>query len=229
MNNDNMTDFRLQASDFGFQEAESNANPEVLSPKSEALLDPLPPELADFESQLKSLKPVAPRRVAMQFPTISWHDRSANRGQAPALMRRTLLCGLIVAVSLLIAVTWFGLMRLPGSSNSSGNPSPIIPHNSHEIAENTGTKPTITEPQPRPVVTPSAVFRGEPSMRKQLAMLLDEMQPQVAVAIEPKQPDYPVMVIPVGGAVRPLSPEAKQAFQRRLQSRFDPNDLLLLN
>ena len=62
----------------------------------------------------------------------------------------------------------------------------------------------------------SKIFRGGVTMREQLVLLLAEMQPQVDVVIEPKQPDYPVMVIPVGHATRPLSPEAKQAFQRRL-------------
>jgi hypothetical protein len=55
------------------------------------------------------------------------------------------------------------------------------------------------------------------------------MQPNVTVTATPKQPDYPVMVITVNENTRPLSPEAKQAFQRRLQSRLDPNEFSLLN
>jgi hypothetical protein len=71
---------------------------------------------------------------------------------------------------------------------------------------------------------PAKTFRGLTdglsgglTMRTQLAMLLDEIQPTPTVTVEPKRPDWPVMVIQVGQNTQPLSPEAKQAFQRRLQ------------
>jgi len=182
--------------------------------------DTLPPELAAFESQLKSLKP-----VTLQPVTLRWsRDKRAIR---LATRRPTLITSLryapfrlllVVAVSLLIALTLFWLMRRANDAN----PPQVVPGNGHQIAENSPPEPTIAElpPQPldtRPVVYSGGTVGGGLSMRKQLALLLDEMQPQVALALESKRPDYPVMIIPVRHDAPPLSPEAKQAFQRRLQ------------
>ena len=169
----------------------------------------LSPELAAFESQLRSLKP----HVAQ--PTLR-RSRCAAAEEAcdrPTL-RRTLIGGLIIAaaLSLLMALTLFG----PGRVNNPDTPPQVIPGNGHQIAEIKTPEPTHLEDQP-PANTPTVAFHGGLTMRKQLVMLLDEMQPQGIAAIEPKQPDYPVMVIPVCQNTQPLSPEAKQAFQRRLQ------------
>ena len=175
----------------------------------------LPPELAAFELQLKSLKPVAPRRMLRR----SRRDRPAS---IPSLRYASFRLLLVVAGMLLIALTWFGLMRLSGDGLSQ----PVVPGNEYQIAENTMPASTTTETQAMPIEIPigrpAAVSGGGLSMRKQLAMLLDEMQPTSTVAMEPKRPDYPVMIIPVRQDAPPLSPEAKQAFQQRLQ-RIDPS------
>ena len=195
----------------------------------------LPPELAAFEARLKTLRPVAFENARNSSPErkrrvkIRW---GIHRDSNPAL---TLGAGILVlslatAVSLMVAV----LLFRPGNND---NPPHGDSGDRRHVAVN-------TLPEPPPEITPvmvsnqeqpgthsasntnintttnttahSKTFRGGVTMREQLAMLLAEMQPQVDAVIEPKQPDYPVMVIPVGHATRPLSPEAKQAFQRRL-------------
>ena len=211
-----MSDFRLQTSDFGLQEDRvqdkvSNANPEVGSPQPAALSEILSPELAAFEMQLKSLKPVAVEmaagNVSDRFKTHSL--RRTGHLRSRLLLRWTLIGGL-AATLLLIALTLFGPDRV-------NNPPQYIPGNSHQIAEINTPESTHIEDQPLSTDTLTVTFRGGLTMRKQLAMLLDEMQPQGIDAIQPKQPDYPVMVIPVCQNARPLSPEAKQAFRQRLQ------------
>ncbi len=174
----------------------------------------LSPELAAFESRLRSLKPVAAK---LEPP------RPKRR------KRRILLLagGLTVAaaLSLLIALTLFAPRLDHGPA-----PAPEIqrhfvsddkiPHRAtdHAIAEH---KPDTEETQSNEM-RPGA-YREPLTMRRQLAMMLREMRPETDAVIEPKRPDYPVMVITVGQETRPLSPEAKQAFRRRMQSQTDPD------
>ena len=184
----------------------------------------LSPELAAFEKQLKSLKPVAFEMAAgnavsaangvtgMRVTTaLTGHSvrslRDLSSFPAAVLFPATIVTLVIVTALLLF---WSGRGHLPN------NPPQYIPGNGHQIAEIQTPEPMHFDVQPLPTVIKTPVFRGDLTMRKQLAMLLDEMQPQGIAAIEPKQPDYPVMVIPVCQDARPLSPEAKQALQRRL-------------
>ena len=209
----------------------------------------LPPELADFESRLKSLKPVA--MTAFENARNSREIRTRNRSREHSecsersdrktrlLLRFRSLCyalfsaaslvlALAMALSLLIVLTLFRLENdniLPNVNSDNGqhvaeNPMPDVPM--PEAAPEVASVVALNHQQPDTHST-SRAFRGGVTMREQLAMLLEELQPPVAVTVEPKQPDYPVMVIPVGQNTQPLSPEAKQAFQRRLQSRFDTN------
>jgi len=198
----------------------------------------LSPELAAFELQLKSLKPVA---VRLELPGISQKMAAGNVVSAanevtgsshrtirslryapfPAAIMFPVAIVLATALTLLIALTLYWQMQTPDQGNEQyivENNDPQPPGDPlHDVQEHT-TDPTsaYASVQRQNGVSPD-VFRGGLTMRKQLAMLLDEMQPTSTVAMEPKRPDYPVMIIPVRQDAPPLSPEAKQAFQRRLQ------------
>ena len=184
----------------------------------------LSPELAAFEAQLRSLKPIAVEMAAGNAVSVangvtgksgvySRSIRSLRFAPFPAAILFPVAI-LVLALATVLTLYW------PGRVNNPSNAPQYIPGNSHQIAEIKTPEPTHIEDQ-QLTNSPTVTFHGGLTMRKQLVMLLDEMQPQGITSIEPKQPDYPVMVIPVCQDTRPLSPEAKQAFQQRLQGH-DP-------
>jgi len=199
----------------------------------------LSPELAAFELQLKSLKPVAVKMatgngmaagnvvsVANGVTGSSRRTiRSLRYAPFPAAIMFPVAIVLATALTLLVALTLYWQMQTPDHGNVPCIVDNNDPQPSGDPLDNVQEKTPDPTPAYASVQRPNGVspdvfhssLTSGLTMRKQLAMLLDEIQPQGTVAMEPKRPDYPVMIIPVRQDAPPLSPEAKQAFQRRLQ------------
>ena len=166
--------------------------------------DKLPPELQRFEAELRLLRP---KCTDVRLPKLR-------------CKRKPLLAaGSVLAVSAaLFLLVWLSL-RSPVVEQV---PTPIEPTPDVQIAQ---TPPAEIIPEKTPQDRLTAMRSWDDyrmlNVRQQTALMLEEMRlNETAEPVRPQKTDYPVMVITVDTNPRPMSPEAKQAFQQRLRGEL---------
>ena len=160
-------------------------------------------ELRQFEAELRSLKPRAAGCVC------------AVRLPKPRQKRNILLAlGGVLAVPVALLLLVGVALRSPVVEQV---PSPVEPIPVAQIAQ---TPPEKTS-QDRWLAMRSRDDDRMLNVRRQTALMFEEMRlNETAEPVRSQKTDYPVMVITVDTAPRPMSPEAKQAFQRRLRGEL---------
>lgn len=187
-------------------------------------------ELQRFEAELRSLKPVRPDVVA--FDVVGQTRPRQQRRNRKVLLATGSVIAALTTLAASILLAWIAL-RSPVEHTSE----PVGPLPNGYIVEKQPEMRHETLPEKTPgETTPdrmsknrlAAIFPGHGrslNVREQTALLIEEMQLNESAATVPaRKPDYPVVVITVKTDSRPMSPEAKQAFQRRLRGNVDPDE-----
>ena len=155
------------------------------------------PELRTFEHRLKTLKP---KRVTLDATNLAMPLKAVSP-KRDDLRLRLRLAGILAttvatAISLIVIV---GFHDLRSSNDRHGNTTVTL------IADPPELQPHIMPPTMLPT-SKSGRHAGfeSPTIRRQLAMLLDEMT--IRETIPEKKPDYPVIEITVSTEPQKPSP-----------------------
>lgn len=173
-------------------------------------------DLRQFETELRSLKPVRAADCVCGV-RLSKTRRKHNAKHNVLFVAGSAM--VVTVASLLIA--WVALH----SPVIDPMCDPVLPAPGMQVVETLpGKTPSDPMPEERRIAMRSCEGIRPLNVRQQTALMLEEMRlDEVSTPVPPRKSDYPVMVITVGQNTRPMSPEAKQALQRRLRGGMNPD------